>query len=153
LGRRNDIEIMLVGVGGKSWFNIGIQIPITLAGYISDDKAMALHYCASDLIVVPSSVDNLPNTLLEGMACGLPVVALNVGGIKDAVKDGINGYLVGEYSASKILQKILSIIDNPVKSSEMGNKSRQIIEEHFSYSVQAKRFDKLYEDILNKNDR
>ena len=55
------------------------------------------HYAASDLLVIPSRQDNLPNTGLEAHACGLPVVGFRVGGLPDITEDGISGALAAPF--------------------------------------------------------
>ncbi len=66
-------------------------------GYICDEETMARVYNAADVMCVPSRQDNLPSVCVEAQACGLPVVAFNVGGIPDIVSHGKTGYLASPY--------------------------------------------------------
>jgi len=68
-------------------------IPCTALGAIRDERLLALIYAAADLFVSTSLEDNLPNTILEALACGLPVVAFGIEGVLDAVHDGRTGFL------------------------------------------------------------
>lgn len=153
LGHRSDVEIVLAGVGGESWLQAGLPIPVRLAGYIQDDHRMALLYSSADVIVTPSAMENLPNTLLEAMACGLPAVAANSGGFADAVHEGINGYLVDSGDDQTLALRIRMLIDDEGLRKRMGEASRQLIEREFSFSVQAERFSRLYENILETRKR
>jgi len=65
----------------------------TFLGRIRDERLMRVAYCAADVFVAPSIEDNLPNTVLESLACGTPVVAFRTGGMPDMVTDGKNGIL------------------------------------------------------------
>jgi glycosyltransferase involved in cell wall biosynthesis len=68
-------------------------IPCTAFGVIRDERLLALIYAAADLFVSTSLEDNLPNTILEALACGLPVVAFGIEGVLDAIRDEHNGFL------------------------------------------------------------
>lgn len=150
LGRRPGVELLLAGVGGKSWECAGLPLPVRCAGYINDDMRMAFVYGCADLIVVPSAVENLPNTLLEAMACGLPAVAMRVGGMADAVRDGETGYLVSPCDISGLAKRIDELLRDPAMRFQMGQAGRRLIEEEFSKEVQARRFAHLYRQILEQ---
>lgn len=149
LGPRPGVELLLAGVGGESWEQAGLPIPIRRAGYISDDKLMAAVYSAADMIVVPSVVENLPNTLLEAMACGLPAVAIEAGGMADAVRDGETGYLVAQGDIVSLAMRLGTLLDDEAARRRMGQAGRQLIAREFSRVIQAERFASLYEQILD----
>ncbi len=65
----------------------------TLLGPVCDDRLLRAVYAAADLVAVPSLADNLPNVMLEALACGVPVLGSRVGGIPDAVVEGETGWL------------------------------------------------------------
>lgn len=71
-------------------------------GRINDEKLMAMVYSASDLFVIPSLYDNLPNTMIESLLCGTPVIGFNIGGIPDVVIDQKTGYLCPEISVQSL---------------------------------------------------
>lgn len=150
MGPRADVELLLAGVGGESWQQAGLPIPVHCAGYISDDKRMAMVYAAADMIVVPSAVENLPNTLLEAMACGLPAVAVQAGGMADAVRDGETGYLVAQSDIAGLALRLNMLLDDENARRRMGAAGRQLIEREFSLGIQAERFASLYAQILDK---
>lgn len=70
-----------------------LPLPTVPLGYVSEPRRIADIYSAADVFVLPSLEDNLPNTIMEAMACGVPCVAFRVGGIPEMVDDGVNGYL------------------------------------------------------------
>ena len=70
--------------------------------YVSNEKELVDIYNAVDLYVTPSLQDNLPNTIVEAMACGIPCIGFNVGGIPQMIDHLHNGY-VAEYQSSKDL--------------------------------------------------
>jgi glycosyltransferase involved in cell wall biosynthesis len=150
LGSRRGVELLLAGVGGESWEQADLPIPVRRAGYINDDKRMAMVYAAADMIVVPSAVENLPNTLLEAMACGLPAVAVKAGGMADAVRDGETGYLVAQGDIAGLAVRLDMLLDDESARNRMGAAGRQLIEREFSRDIQAERFATLYTQILDE---
>ena len=150
MGARPGVELLLAGVGGQSWERAGLPLPVRCTGYINDDKRMAFVYGCADMIVVPSAVENLPNTLLEAMACGLPAIAARVGGMADAVRDGETGYLVPSGDIGGLTKRIDELLSEQATRLRMGQASRRLIEDEFSKGVQSQRFANLYAQVLER---
>ena len=120
-------------------------------GYIEDDKNMSEAYSAADIFVLPSLEDNLPNTILESMSCGTPVVAFDTGGMPDLVEDGITGRLVPFMDTKKMGEAILDLVLHPKKRVKMGIECRKKMESEFRLTVQAKNYISLYQDLAEKS--
>lgn len=87
----NTVVALLGGHGEELAEQIALQcFPL---GYVSGDKNLAAIYNAADLFVLPSMEDNLPNTLMEALACGVPCVGFHVGGIPEMIDHKVNGYV------------------------------------------------------------
>ena len=84
---------------------LGIQFKSL--GHLSDDISLKVAYSAADVFVVPSRMDNLPNTVIEAQSCGTPVVAFDVGGLPDIIVHNQTGYLAKAFDM--IWQKVLFI--------------------------------------------
>jgi glycosyltransferase involved in cell wall biosynthesis len=88
-------------------------------GEIQEERLLAVLYAACDVFLIPSREDNLPNVILEALACGTPVVATPVGGIPDIVINGLNGVLANDTSADGLYQALLHFFKNiTIYSSE-----------------------------------
>ncbi len=87
-------DAVLVRIGGKNGGSTRSNHTID-TGYIEDPMVLAQYYAATDVFVLPSSAENLPNTISEALLCGCPVVAFNVGGIPEQINPE-NGMLVTE---------------------------------------------------------
>lgn len=82
------------------------KLPIHRLGSLSDDLVIAMVYSMADVMVVPSRLDNLPQTATEAQACGCPVVAFNTGGLSDAVGHTVSGYLAQPFSVEELADGI-----------------------------------------------
>jgi glycosyltransferase involved in cell wall biosynthesis len=79
-------------------------------GFINDDKLKRLAYCAADLTLHPAPIDNLPNTVIESIACHTPVICFATGGLPDMVVPNKTGWLVDEISTTALSQKLEELI-------------------------------------------
>lgn len=135
-------NVQFVGLGiGVSTHPSVIQIP-----RINDDRLMSLLYSAVDLLLLPSREDNLPNMMLEALACGTPVVGFPTGGICDVIKDGFTGFITKEMSSTSLNKGIHSFLKN--EHLFQRNAIRTFSLQNFDISVQARRYKNLYESLL-----
>ncbi|MBP5375446.1 MAG: glycosyltransferase family 4 protein [Bacteroidaceae bacterium] len=112
-------EIVVVGGEAES---IRHKVPFNIfpVRYVSDPQKMVQLYNAVDLYVTPSLQDNLPNTIMESMACGTPCVGFNVGGIPEMIDHKENGYVANYKDAQDFANGILWML-----SADQGILSRQ----------------------------
>ncbi|MXV17454.1 glycosyltransferase [Hufsiella ginkgonis] len=82
-------------------------------GFIAEKDAVAQAYTAADCFLIPSREDNLPNTMLEALCCGCPVIGFAAGGITDAVIHGVNGFTVAKNDLAALKMHILRLKENP----------------------------------------
>lgn len=127
------------------------EFPIrtTFLGTISDDAKLALCYSASDVFLAPSLEDNLPNTVMESLACGTPLAAFTTGGIPDMVQHKYNGYLA-RYRSSADLAAGIAWVYNADRS-ELSRNARKTIEDYFSEAIIARQHIELYQSLISKH--
>lgn len=101
-----------------------------------------------DLFLFATLHENLSNALLEAMACGLPVVATNVGGNIDVVENEKNGYLIPPANTKEIVEKVTKIADDVPLRKRFSKRSKEIIEEKFSQEVVYNQLSKVYDRML-----
>ncbi len=140
----SDDSLLLVIVGSGSFPNV--ENRIVSLGYIKDKVDLSLIYSAVDTFVIPSIEDNFPNTILESLACGTPVVGFNVGGIPDMVLHKFNGFLVDKISGKALADGIKHVLYNP--SLYEKDKIRENLLNKFGLQNQAVNYIKLYENKL-----
>ncbi|MEJ2163891.1 MAG: glycosyltransferase [Desulfobacterales bacterium] len=120
-------------------------------GSITDENKLALVYSAADVFIIPSLEDNLPNTVVEAMACGVPVVGFEIGGIPDMIEHKKNGFLARSKDVASLLEGIkwaLSLHDRGINISAF---CRERAERKFALEVQANAYKKLYDSLISNN--
>jgi glycosyltransferase involved in cell wall biosynthesis len=108
----------------------------------------------ASVFVLPSLTEGIPLTVLEAMACGLPVVATRVGGTPEAVTDGMTGLLVPPSQPAQLADALLHIYRNPEAARRMGVAGRAVVETHFNVREMVESYESLYSEIVqNKQKR
>lgn len=119
------------------------------SGQIRDEALLNLYYNAADAYVLPSLADNLPNTLVESIACGTPCVSFDVGGCGEVVREDATGYLAKVGSAESLAAGIKRVLRGDRGAREkMRANCRRVAEEEYALSVQATRYAELFSDVL-----
>ncbi len=104
---------------------------------------------ATDIFVLPSLYEGLPNVILEAMASSLPVVASRVGGIPEAVEDGRTGFLFQVGDVPGLREFLLRLVDDPILRKKMGTAGRKRVEKRFSMEKEIQQFEKLFLNLNN----
>ena len=134
---------------GNNNVNIKSGMPIKFLGYKNDENEVIEAYEAADVFVIPTFEDNLPNTVLESLSCGTPIIGSNVGGIPDMVREGITGMLFKAGDSKELTKRIEEFFALPKqKRAEISGNCRRIAVEEYDVSIQAKRYIELYERII-----
>ena len=108
-------------------------LPNTLSlGFVDDDDKLAMIYSAVDLFVGPSQQEALGQVFLEAAACGTPSIGFAVGGVPEALRDGISGRLVQQVSVSALAEAIRELYENPTLRRQMGVWGRIQVENEWS---------------------
>lgn len=123
----------------------GLTDRVTFAGRRDDVPDILT---AADLLILPSESETAPLTVLEAMAAGLPVIATDVGGVGEAVQDGVTGLLIEPRNPRAIAEAVLSIAALPDGGAAMGRAGRQVVRDRFSAETLVSRVTRLYEGLL-----
>ena len=126
--------------------DLGLADRVTL-GPLVPSSEVARHLRASDVLLLPSLDEGLPTVVLEAMACGLPVVATDCGGVSEAVRDGIEGLLVPPRDAAGLAQALVRLGGDPALRARMGEAGRRTATSRFTLERQLQEFLALYEEL------
>ncbi|MCL1469350.1 glycosyltransferase family 4 protein [Argonema antarcticum] len=148
-GWHDRAELVVFGSSGpSSATDLGFRSHYL--GRLGDDIALALVYSAADVFIAPSIQDNLPNTVLEALACGTPCVAFNIGGMPDAIEHQQNGYLAQPYKIEDLAQGIDWVLENKERHQKLSSSARQKAEQEYPLELQAQRYLSIFTEILGK---
>lgn len=139
-----DIEVLLVGGSAQSTRALMPRnIKITCVGQVNDPKRMAALYAAADAFVTPSLQDNLPNTIMEAMACATPCVGFNVGGIPEMIDHKENGF-VAQYKSAESLAQGIGYVTDPKNAARLAKAAREKVMLQYSERSVAERYIDIY---------
>lgn len=153
LSNHNNLHLIIVGEGEEKQtlqdliLNEGVADKTTLVGF-QEHASIPFWLNAADVFVLPSHLEGTPNILLEAMACGLPVIATNVGGVAEILTNEQNGLLIEPESIKEIEMALTRILNDPLLKKEMEQAALTTISTQFTnWDQQAL---KLEQHIIEK---
>lgn len=146
---KDEIEIIVFG-SKKPQEVLDFGFKVTYIGRLYDDISLSILYSAADVMVVPSKSENLPNVILEALACGTPCAGFNIGGIPDLIEHKQNGYLAQAYDINDLADGIEYVLEDTNRWEIMSKNARQKVVNNFDLHIIAKKYDDLYKEILSK---
>ena len=142
LKNRNDILFLNIGGDGgqnsENWRDFG---------YVNDPKTMAKLYSAADIYLFPTLADNCPLTAIESLACGLPVVTFETGGVPEIVENGKSGFVVEYKNGEKLAEALEKLLDDNELREKMSENAIAASKKFFSTRM-ALEYVQLYEELL-----
>ncbi len=141
----SNITLLIIGHSNQIIFPKEIQS--IYLGLVYDNELLSKYYSLADAFIIPSREDNLPNVMLESLACGTSIISFNVGGMKHTIVNGFNG-LKAEKVDSASLSKTLKMFIETKEIFE-SEKIRQHVVDNFSQASVANQYIKLYDNLLN----
>ncbi len=147
-GWQDKLELVIFGASRSD--NLpDFGLPSHYVGKLNDDLSLATLYSAADIFVLPSVQDNLPNTIMEAIACGTPCVAFNIGGIPDLIEHKKNGYLAQPFKTEDLAQGIAWVLEKEERHQKLSYRAREKAEQEFALQIQAGRYLSLFKEIID----
>ena len=146
LNRKDDVELVVFGQV-KQEIKTMFSIPIHSMGYLLDETKIAMLYSAVDLFVTSSLDENLPNTIMEAMACGTPCVGFRTGGIPEMIDHKRNGYVADYKDAEDLARGIRWVLDYPDKA-RLSEACVEKVQREYAEEVVVKRYIDLYNELV-----
>jgi len=143
-----DVEILLFGKTRGDVIR-AFPLPARNIAFVQSVHTMVDLYGAAHLFVIPSLQDNLPNTIIESMLCGTPVVGFRTGGIPEMIEHKVNGYLAACKSAEELAEGMKWILSRDAYE-DLSAETRQLALERFSREASVEKHLDLYSKLLNE---
>lgn len=150
-GEIENVHLLIVGDGPERESiqahiqKLGLNRRVTLAGHV---PAAWQVFAAIDVALLPSSHEGFPNSLIEAMAMGVPVIASDVGGIADAVSDSTTGLLVHPGDFGALLQAMRRLAGEPHRRHTLGVNAQAFVRERFSVAAVTPKLERLIEETM-----
>jgi glycosyltransferase involved in cell wall biosynthesis len=146
-GRSQDIELVVLGATRRSALE-HFGLPVHYLGYLKDEISQVLLYSAADVLVAPSTQENLSNTVVEALACGLPVVAFDIGGMPDMIDHQQSGYLATPFDAEDLARGLAWVIDDQARYNMLSTQARHRARERYALETVSNKYLQLYRSIV-----
>lgn len=146
LKSRVNLEAVVFGNG----LNLTSEPPVKIhhLGKLASSRLLSLAYSAMDVFVITSRIETFSQVALEAQACGTPVCAFAVGGITDAVDDGVTGFLSPFNDIQTMINNILILLQNSDQSKTFSNAGYDRVRNHFTIQSVLESYQQLYQEAL-----
>jgi glycosyltransferase involved in cell wall biosynthesis len=129
--------------------SLGREGSVQLTGQVADPRTV---YAAADVFALSSLSEDLPNSLLEAMACGVPVVATTVGAVSNVVTNDFNGLLVEPVETAPLALALARLLSNSALQDQLATNGRSTIEQRFSFAGRMQKIAAIYGSVLPRQD-
>lgn len=140
-----DLWLLTLGAAGA---DLGWPAERIRSVQVDDESEQADVYSAADVAVVPSVADNQPLMAVEALACGVPVVGFDVGGVPETVRDGETGRIAPAGDSTALAGAIASLFGDGELRARLGRQGREYVLREHSLDVQGRRYAEVYEQAL-----
>ncbi|RME47958.1 MAG: glycosyltransferase [Chloroflexi bacterium] len=147
---RDDLCILLLGTRQERLQASLQALDVRTLGPVQNEALLAIAYAAADLFVLPSLAENLPNMLIESLACGTPCVAFDVGGCREIIEHGRTGYLARPGDATDLAHGIATLLQDDNGRANMAQMGLAKVREQYDVDRQAHEYLLLYERRLGQ---
>lgn len=144
-----NLQLLTFGKQGTDFTEAPIRVRDV--GHVRDGSSLNAVYAAADLFVLPSLEDNLPNTVLESMSSGTPVIAFRVGGVPDMITHNQNGLLCRAFDIQEMAAEIVRFYGDPGLRRRLSGAARERVVGSFTLKRQALRYASLFKDVIALN--
>ncbi|OQW31032.1 MAG: hypothetical protein A4E19_20940 [Nitrospira sp. SG-bin1] len=153
LQRLSNVHFLFIGEGElrsdleRQTKELGIERNIHLMGHRTDARSLVAGF---DVALLASLHEGMPNTVLEAMAAGVPVIATAVGGVNEIIEDGQTGYLVPPGDPVALAECLNRVLEHKQVRRKIGLQGQQFVQNNFTVGQLVLSVQELYESIVNR---
>lgn len=142
-GNAEDPYYLKIAQQAESLKRKNPRLSLNFLGYVTDNELQEL-YASADMFVAPSRFESFGLVLIEAMRHGVPLIACDVGGMREIISDGMDGYLVKPEDIAQLADRLRLLIENPQTRQKVGESARQTYESRFTARTMAESIEKLF---------
>jgi glycosyltransferase involved in cell wall biosynthesis len=143
---KQKVVLCAIGRKAETWSEID-GVAAVQTGYLERDEEKIRCFAAADVVICTTRADNLPLVLLESLACGTPMLAFDVGGVVDLVRDGMTGFTAPANDVAGLATHLVTLIENSELRRTMAARCRLIAVQEYAAADIAKRYAELYASL------
>ncbi|HEC39186.1 MAG TPA: glycosyltransferase family 1 protein [bacterium] len=145
-----DLNFLIIGKGPLKKLIKPAQknLPILHSDYYPHEKMVDI-YNHSKVVLITSRFEGVPTTMLESLACETPVIASNVGGIPEVIRNDENGLLIENFNTKSAVTKIIDVLHDQDKSRTFGKNGRKLVLKKFSWDVITDKIEIVYKNFVS----
>lgn len=153
INARTDSTICFLALGGGKIDELAglANLDIRYMGYVTDQQKMVECLNAADLFIYPTRADNLPNVLVESIACGTPAVTFDIGGNGEIISHNYNGSIIPPFDLDAFAADTLLLLEDEGRRAELSRNGLIRVREQFEQKVMVSRYYRLFQQIMEKN--
>jgi glycosyltransferase involved in cell wall biosynthesis len=141
------IEFIAIGKSKGEGLGLFKNINVYYKGYIKDENEMSDYLNAADLFIYPTRADNLPNVLVEAIACSTPCITFNIGGTTEIIIQGVNGQVIEPFDFDKFAYEAVSLLEDANKLNQFSWGCQNIVRERFRLEIMVDKYYSLFQKI------
>lgn len=139
------VNHVFVNIGGRQ---TGRQGNIIYIPRISDEQRLAQAYSMLDIFLYTPLADNCPLVILEALACGVPIVTFDTGGVGELVRNGIDGFVIEHGNAAKAVEAVGRLATDSSLRSSFSRNARQAAVNKYDHAIAVDKYERLYRHVL-----
>jgi glycosyltransferase involved in cell wall biosynthesis len=143
----DPLHVVIIGGGSIEGLRRFPKFIIRQTGFIDTEENMVEIMNVGDVLVYPSRADNLPNVLIESIACGVPAVTYDTGGCKEIIQHAINGFVVPQFDASQFAERVIDLLKTPHTMVSFSHAARETAKKKFDIRTTAQQYYSLFKEL------
>ena len=147
---REKIHLLVLGEGDVREFDSLDRFVVHHKGYVSSEDEMVRCLNAADLFIYPTKADNLPNVLIEAIACGTPCVTFDIGGIQEIIINDFNGYIIPPFGLEEFADKAIDLMRDESKIRAFSANAAGLAIKKFSLEEMSDKYFKTFSQIKER---
>jgi len=145
------INLLILGEGKPEELDSLSNFNIFYKGYIRDEEMMVDCLNAADLFIYPTRADNLPNVLIESIACGTPCITFDIGGNSEIIKNGYNGLIIQPFNFDAFSENTIALLKNEEQLASFSTNCLSVTRQSFLIASMAEKYYQLFKELSAGN--